>query len=97
MRRKPRRSDVPDWLYGYLLARDGGCVPGRSGAPDPCWGRLTIEHVHARGESATGMRAKSDPQHTVLACLGHNTGWCLTSAAKELERQYLERVEGRAA
>jgi hypothetical protein len=29
--------------------------------------------------------------------LGHNTGWCLTSAAKELERQYLERVEGKVA
>jgi hypothetical protein len=94
MKRRPRPSDVPDWLPGYLRARDRGCVPARLGAPDPCQGRLTIEHVHGRGESATGMRAKSDKWHTVLACLFHNGTWCLTSAAKELEREYLSRVEG---
>lgn len=79
---------------GYLESRDGGCVPARLGAPDPCYGRLTIEHVHGRGESAVGLRAKSDPRHTLLACLGHNTGWCLTSDAKERERLYLQMVEG---
>jgi hypothetical protein len=96
MRRKARKSDVPDWLFGYLLARDRGeCVPHkRLGAPGECFGRLTIEHVHARGESATGMRAKSDKWHTLIACLGANGGWCLTSAAKELEREYLSRIEG---
>ena len=94
LKAKRRKSDVPDWLPGYLQARDRGCVPARLGAPDPCQGRMTIEHVHGRGESATGMRAKSDKRHTVWACLYHNGTWCLTSAAKELERGYLERVEG---
>lgn len=89
-RRKPE-DRVPDWLPGYLMARDRGCVPARLGAPDPCDGRLTIEHV--KSESMIGKRAPSDKWHTVLACLGHNTGWCLTSAAKEQEREYIDRVE----
>ena len=93
-KRRPRKSDVPDWLPGYLKARDKTCVPARLGAPDPCDGPPTIEHVRDGDKPATGMRAPSDKWHTVLACLGHNTGWCLTSAAKELERGYLERVEG---
>ena len=58
LKAKRRKSDVPDWLPGYLEARDRGCVPARLGAPDPCQGRGTIEHV------------------------------------RELERGYLERVEG---
>jgi hypothetical protein len=55
---------------------------------------LTIEHVRDRDKPATGMKAPSDKWHTVLACLFHNGTWCLTSAAKELEREYLLRVEG---
>jgi hypothetical protein len=96
LRSKRRKSDVPDWLPGYLMARDMGCVPARLGAPDPCQGRLTIEHVRDADKPATGKRAPSDKWHTLMACLGHNTGWCLTSAAKELEREYLLRVEGYA-
>jgi hypothetical protein len=96
MKRRPRPSDVPDWLPGYLRARDRGCVPARLGAPDPCQGRLTIEHVRDRDKASVGKRAPSDKWHTLMACLGHNTGWCLTSAAKELEREYLLRVEGEA-
>jgi hypothetical protein len=88
MKRKPRPSDVPDWLPGYLRARDRGCVPARLGAPDPCQGRLTIEHVRDRD------KASVDKWHTLMACLFHNGTWCLTSAAKELEREYLLRVEG---
>lgn len=93
--RKPWRRKaedcVPDWLPGYLFARDGGCVPARLGAPDPCAGRLTIEHV--KDKPMMGRRAPSDQRHTVLACLGHNLGWCLTTAAKDAERDYLARVE----
>ena len=95
LRSKRRKSDVPDWLFGYLLGRDKDCVPHRRlGAPGECVGRLTIEHVKDRDKPATGMKAPSDKWHTLIACLGANTGWCLTSAAKELEREYLERVEG---
>ena len=94
-RRRPE-DKVPDWLPGYLKGRDRGCVPARLGAPDPCSGRMTIEHVRDRDKPATGKRAPSDKYHTVWACLHHNLTWCLTSAAKELERQYLERVESAA-
>jgi hypothetical protein len=97
LRSKRRKSDVPDWLPGYLMARDMGCVPARLGAPDPCQGRLTIEHVRDADKPATGKRAPSDKWHTVSACLGHNTGWCLTTAAKDLERKYLRMVEGEVA
>jgi hypothetical protein len=96
MKRRPRPSDVPDWLPGYLRARDRGCVPARLGAPDPCQGRLTIEHVRDRDKASVGKRAPSDKWHTLMACLFHNGTWCLTSAAKELEREYLSRVEGEA-
>jgi hypothetical protein len=92
--RRKESDRVPDWLPGYLQARDRGCVPAKLGAPDPCDGRLTIEHVRDRDKPMTGKRAPSDKWHTVLACLGHNGGWCLLSASKELEREYLERVEG---
>ena len=96
LKAKRRKSDVPDWLFGYLVARDKECVPHkRLGAPGECWGRLTIEHVRDRDKPATGMKPPSDKWHTLLACLGANTGWCLTSAAKELERQYLESVQPR--
>ena len=95
LKSKRRKSDVPDWLFGYLLGRDKGCVPHkRLGAPGECWGRLTIEHVRDRDKPATGMKAPSDKWHTLIACLGANGGWCLTSAAKELEAEYLSRVEG---
>ena len=89
---KRRKSDVPDWLFGYLLARDGGCKGPALGATDPCFGRLTIEHV--KFESMTGRRAPSDKFHTLILCLGHNTGWALLSASKAVEREYLSRVEG---
>ena len=92
---RKRREAVPDWLPGYLSARDRGCVPARLGAPDPCSGRMTIEHV--KSEPMMGKRAPSDKYHTVLACMGHNLGWCLTSEAKDRERDYLLRVEGKAA
>src|SRR5690349_3592151 len=91
--RRKQADKVPDWLPGYLLARDRQCVPHkRLGAPGECEGRLTIEHV--KSESMTGKRAPSDKYHTLLACLGANTGWCLTSAAKAAERAYLGVVEG---
>ena len=96
LRSRRRKSDVPDWLPGYLHARDTTCVPARLGAPDPCQGRLTIEHVRDWDKPATGKRAPSDKFHTLLACLGHNTGWCLLSESKQLERDYLARVEGYA-
>lgn len=95
LRRKRKKDTVPQWLPGYLLARDRECVPARLGAPDPCSGRLTIEHV--KTEPMMGKRAPSDKFHTVLACMGHNLGWCLTTAAKDAERAYLRRVEGEAA
>ena len=94
MRRKARKSDVPDWLPGYIRARDRECVPKLLGAPTPCQGPLTLEHVRDRDKPATGKRAPSDKWHVVLACLGHNTGWCLTSAAKDAEMDYINRVEG---
>lgn len=94
LKAKRRKSDVPDWLFGYLMARDRECVPHkRLGAPGECFGRLTIEHVRDRDKPATGMKAPSDKWHTLLACLGANTGWCLTTAAKELEREYLAMVQ----
>ena len=97
LKSKRRKSDVPDWLFGYLLGRDRECVPhNRLGAPGECFGRLTIEHVRDRDKPATGKKAPSDKWHTLIACLGANTGWCLTSAAKELEREYLFRIEGAA-
>ena len=94
LKAKRRKSDVPDWLFPYLVARDKECKAPALGATDPCFGRLTIEHV--KFESAIGRRAPSDKFHTLLLCLGHNTGWALLSASKEAERQYLSRVEGAA-
>lgn len=94
LKSKRRKSDVPDWLFGYLLARDKTCLAPRLGATDPCFGRLTIEHV--KFESMTGKRAPSDKFHTLLLCLGHNTGWALLAASKAAEREYLSRVEGAA-
>jgi hypothetical protein len=44
-----------------------------------------------------GKKAPHDKYHVVSACLGHNTGWCLTTAAKDLEREYLRMVEGEVA
>ena len=41
----------------------------------------------------TGKRAPSDKHHTLIACLNHNLGWCLLAASKQLERDYLARVE----
>ena len=93
LKAKRRTSDVPDWLFGYLVARDKECKAPALGATDPCFGRLTIEHV--KFESAIGKRAPSDKFHTLLLCLGHNTGWALLSASKEAERQYLSRVQPR--
>ena len=90
--RRKEADKVPAWLPGYLLARDRTCVPARLGAPDPCSGRMTIEHV--KTDSMMGKRAPSDQWHTVIACLGHNTGWCLLAASKALERAYILRVEG---
>ena len=90
-RRKPD-DRVPDWLPGYLYARDdASCIPARLGAPDPCRGRLTIEHF--KDTAMTGKRAPIDKRHTLLACEGHNLGWCLLSASKQAERDYLARVE----
>jgi hypothetical protein len=94
LRSKRRKSDVPDWLFGYLLARDRICKAPALGATDPCFGRLTIEHV--KFESMVGKRAPSDKFHTLLLCLGHNTGWALLAASKAAEREYLSRVEGAA-
>lgn len=91
MKRRAKRSGVPDWLFGYLLGRDKTCRARHLGATDACHGRLTIEHV--KFESRIGKRAASDPQHTLLLCLGHNTGWALLTASKEAERGYLRRVE----
>jgi hypothetical protein len=95
MKRKARKSDVPEWLFGYLMGRDRGCKAPALGATDPCSGRLTIEHV--KSESRMGKRAESDPAHTLLLCLGHNTGWALYAASKDAEREYLRRVERSAA
>ncbi len=92
LKSKRRKSDVPDWLFGYLLGRDKGCKAPALGATDPCFGRLSIEHV--KFESMTGKRAPSDKFHTLILCLGHNTGWALLSASKAAEREYLSRVEG---
>lgn len=90
--RRKAEDKVPEWLFGYLLGRDKVCVPHkRLGAPGECEGRLTIEHV--KEQAMVGKRAPSDKYHTLLACLGANTGWCLTSAAKAAERVYLAVVE----
>lgn len=92
-RRKPE-DKVPDWLPGYIRARDRECVPKLLGAPTPCQGPMTLEHVRDRDKPATGKRAPSDKWHVVLACNFHNGTWCLTSAAKDAEADYLSRVEG---
>ena len=99
MRRKARKSDVPDWLPGYLRARDKTCLAPRLARAngqdiDPCNGRLTIEHV--KFESRIGRRAESDKFHCLLLCLHHNLTWALTTEHKNWERDYLRRVEGEA-
>jgi hypothetical protein len=97
LRRAKKANKVPDWLPAYIHARDNGCVPKRLGAPDPCSGHLTLEHVRDADKPSVGKKAPHDKYHVVSACLGHNTGWCLTTAAKDLEREYLRMVEGGAA
>jgi hypothetical protein len=94
LRRAKKREKVPEWLPAYIHARDNGCVPARLGAPDPCIPPMTLEHVRDRDKPAVGKKAPNDKWHLVSACLGHNTGWCLTSEAKDRERDYLLRVEG---
>ena len=85
--KRPDADKVPDWLFGYLLGRDKGCKAPELGATDPCFGRLTIEHV--KFESRAGKRAESVPERTLILCLGHNNGWAMYAASKEAERKYL--------
>lgn len=63
-----------------------------------CWGSLTFNHVHRRGETAMQKKAADDEQHLVTLCEGHHGhltysgGWANTKAAIELERAYLEEL-----
>ena len=89
-----RKDPVPEAEANYVYARDRGrCVVPHldSGELGKCSGRLTLEHV--KDQPMMGKRAPSDRHHMLVVCLGHNLGWCLTSAAKELERRYLRLVE----
>ena len=78
--------------------RHGACVapqlnPALSGT---CSGRLTLDHVHRRGETAMRMKADDSLRTLQTACEGHHGtnryggGWLTSREARELARTRLE-------
>lgn len=73
-------------MHAYITRRDGVCLAFRFDRRHSCRGRdgrihspdnvlkLTLEHVHDRGESAMGMKAASDEHHLVALCHRMNGG-----------------------
>lgn len=95
IRRKARPKDdrVTPELHEFVLRRDDyRCIATRFSSSHVCEGHLTFEHVPERGKNAYGVRAPSNRWHGVAACLGAQTGWCLTH--REDERAWLELIYG---
>jgi len=80
---------VTSAMRDAVLTRDGGCVAPGLGAPDPCAGRLTLDHV--KEQPMMGKRAPSDPAHLVSVCWHHHLDGWATSHRPEL-REYLVAV-----
>ena len=61
--------EFPPKVRAAILARDGGCIGPRIGMPDPCFGRLEVDHVHNGG-----LGRKGDPVESNGAtfCLWHH-------------------------
>ena len=89
-----RRDPVTPELRAAVLARDEGCVAPRLGAPDPCSGRLTLDHV--KREPRMGKRAESTMGTLVTLCeahhLGGRRGYIWATANRPALREYLRRV-----
>lgn len=115
LRRTPlRRSRPKPWFRAeedkvtpeerlYVLARDGGCIAPRYGAPTSCWGRITLDHV--KDEQRMGKRAgqPGEPHRRFLVsvCEGHSEKgmkagyqWNTSREGRAAEREHLRRVEG---
>ena len=95
-----RRDPVTPEVREAVLRRDGGCVAPElwpciehgadcGSPPDPCDGRLTLDHV--KDEPRMGKRAPSDPAHLVTLCWHHHLDGWATSHRPEL-RAYLREV-----
>lgn len=99
--------DIKEWqrLQPLFQGRRGmirsiiGCMavalaPSTSG---PCWGKLTLDHVHGQNEMGVGKkRAPSDLGHLVSLCEAHTergmkAGYIWNTANRPVLRWYLER------
>ena len=63
-----------------------------------CSGRLTLDHIHGRGQTALRMKAEHDERHLQTVCEWHHGtnrtggGWITSSDARERARVRLERL-----
>lgn len=108
MREQILLRDTQQWLRRVPMfsARRGltnsiaGCVavflaPNTSG---PCWGNLTLDHVHGQNQMGVGKpRATSDRAHLVTLCEGHTergmrAGFQWNTANRPLLRWYLRSI-----
>lgn len=89
-RRRRLRDPVTPELRIEVLTRDQGCVGPMLGAPDPCRGRLTLDHV--KDDARMGRRAPSDRRHLATLCEHHHLDGWATSHRGGL-REYLAGVE----
>lgn len=63
-----------------------------------CSGRLTLDHIHERGQTALQMKARDDEQHLQTVCEWHHGtnrtggGWITSFNARELARDRLGKI-----
>ena len=86
-----RRDPVTAEIRIAVFERDWGYVAPQLGAPTPCKGRLTLDHVQD-GYGRMGKRAQSDMAHLVTLCWSHHLDGWATSHRPEL-RAYLRDRE----
>jgi len=83
-----KRDRVTPDVWLAVMQRDAyTCAGARLGAPDPCHGRLTLDHV--KDQPMMGRRAPSDPAHLVVICWHHHLDGWATAHRPEL-RAYLK-------
>lgn len=91
------RSTV-SFVAWMAMTPHGACVAWQL---DPrlwgtCSGRLTLDHIHSRGQTALQMKATDDERHLQTVCEWHHGtnriggGWITSADAREAARVRLE-------